>query len=594
MQEQKIEILKGLEHIRTRPGMYIGDTSTPKTLLKELIDNALDELINNYASRVEIDYSEDGEWYRVRDNGRGLPLYEVPDFENQVAAKLLFTELFSGGKFSDQNYVLRCGLHGIGLSIVGAMSSKTYVTVNREEKSYNFTIQKGEVTSEIWGESEDEWWTTEIKMFPDPEMFDSVVTSPDMTQLALAMNTSEGLSISVNGESVQSFNFQRDFFDDPLVGESFFSTTWKSGTCTINVHYGWTNRNLNTFCRGAVNLSTCNYGLHERNAKTAITKAISGYSDLLRANDCGYGLRYFVNVFTADPSFTSQIKERLSSMGEIKGRDAVPELTKAVEKTLNKPENEDFLNLLVKHFESTKKKLENLSEREFVRSKVRTGSDKRSMAGIGISECTTKNREEAELYLCEGESAASAIRRLRDQKNQAVLSLRGKPMNTVAQDSLIEVFNNKEIVSIVNSIGAGVHPDVVLEDAKYGKVIIAADADHDGKQICNLLLGALVLLIPELVEAGKVYELVTPIFKQGDKYYYSENEKGLNLKKPAERFKGLGSMSDEEVFETILDTKTRKIRQIELNDRKEILDIMQFSSEKKSILKSAGVIVEDV
>jgi len=252
---QKIDFLTPLQHVQHRPGMYC-DTASPRTLLRELVDNATDELLNGHGDRIEIDYDTKTSRYTVRDNGRGLPLYKVPDFENQVAAKLLLTELFSGGKFSHANYRYSAGTHGVGLTVVNALSSRCTVTINSKEanSTYSLILEDGEAQREDADDYEDNiWWTTEISFYPNAKYFRSLKTTLDPLSLELTKQLYPKSQITINGKAVKAFDFRKTI-GEKLLGDFVFRTQIESGSVKFDVHFGWSATEFNQISKGTVNL----------------------------------------------------------------------------------------------------------------------------------------------------------------------------------------------------------------------------------------------------------------------------------------------------------------------------------------------------
>jgi DNA gyrase/topoisomerase IV subunit B len=591
MSDQKVQFLSPIQHVQLRSSMYVGDTSNPRTLVKEVCDNATDEILNGYGNRVALTLDPINATYMCQDNGRGLPLYKVKDHDNKRAAQLLFTELFSGGKFqSGTNYKYSSGLHGIGLSVVNALSDEVLVAVNsRENGYYSLHLRNGEVETESFDSYKDNvWWTTEVAFKPSPKYFKSLRTGLDTLSLSLARKLNPGTSITINGKEVEPFQF-KTLIGEKFLGDTTFRTKVEKGNIIFDVHYGWSATEFNYVSKGAVNLVPVHVGWHERKARAFISQALADQSTLISPQDASYGLRVFVNLFSQKPMFSSQTKERLSSIDdEPDGFEKV--ILQKLTSDLTK--DDSTLQLIVKKIVAYKTQLEKLSDTDFINSVVRKGTDKRSQQGVGLSvwDCTSRMRNECELYVVEGRSAAGHLRNTRDTRTQAVLPLRGKPLNAVAKDDIKTILGNEEMIALVNTIGAGITPGVDLKAMRYGKIIIASDADPDGCQISNLVLGALVYLVPEIVEAGHVYEVVAPLYYQDGKFLYSLEE--VNTRKRFERYKGLGSMNQIEVKDTIISPKTRLLRQITLDDRSVVLDILQLSSEKKRIMIEGGVLIE--
>lgn len=589
--DQKIKFLSEIEHIQTRPGMYVGDVTTPKTLVRELVDNSVDEYLNGHASRIDIVIDPGKGIYTVRDNGRGLPLYQVEEFNGERAAKLLFTKLFSGAKFDHSAYKFSSGLHGVGLTVVNALSSEVQVRVIKENKLYTLCLQNGEEYGEAYDTLKEKgiWWSTEVTCFPSSKHFKSTKTTIDTLPLQLVKGMFPKGRITVNGEDITPFDF-KESLDVSLVENHAYHMKVTLGTVIFEVHFGWAEAENNVQSKGTVNLVLSN-GWHERKVIGLLGKAFCELApDMLSSSeDAAYGLRIFTNLFTQEPIFTSQTKDRLSYIKD-EPSDLDKHLLDAVKKCLKS--NEEVTQAVINKIVAYKRQLAKLSDSELVNSVVRTGNDKRRGRGVGtnIWECSTTDRTKAELYIVEGQSAAGHVRKTRNLQTQAVLPLRGKPLNAVVADDLKQILENEEMLSLINCIGAGVTPHVDLSAMRYGKILIASDADADGAQISNLILGALVYLIPEVVVAGRVYEVLSPLYEQDGKYFYNLDE--VNTRKHFERFKGLGSMNPDEVETTIVNPKTRRLQKISLDDRDRILHILQSSFEKKRIMLQHGVIQE--
>ncbi len=590
MTEQKITFLDEISHIQLRGGMYCGSMDTPRSLLKEIIENSTDEVLNGYADRLDIEYDNSVGVYTVRDSGRGLPIYQVPEFENQTAARLIFTKLFSSGKFDTSQYKYSAGLHGVGSTVVNALSSELSVRVSQGKKLYTLFFQDGQVVREVEDTiKEIPWWSTEITFSPSKKFFKSIRTTPDTLPLEIVKGMFPHVSITINREEVKPFRFE-NLFKISLVNDHVFTCKKQVDNLIFETYFGWSATEHNSTSKTTVNLVSTS-GWAERKAMSMIGKALLEVvpESLSMPEDALYGLHVYVNLFAQDPVFTSQNKERLSHI-KIEPPDLDKKLLEEFKKAFR--DNPEITEAVVRKIVAYKKQLAKLSDSELVNSVIRVGNDKRKGKGVGVGiwECSTQKREEAELYIVEGQSAAGHVRQTRNLITQAVLPLRGKCLNVAVADDLKQILENEEMVSLINCIGAGLSPNVNLSTMRYGKILIAADADADGAQISNLILGALIYLIPEIVYAEKVYEILSPLYEQDGKYFYDLSE--LNTRKHFERFKGLGSMNPDEVETTIVNPKTRRLRKITLDDRDRILSILQSSSEKKRIMLQNGIIYE--
>lgn len=669
-----IKVLSEVEHLRLRPGMYVGDISQPKVLVKEMVDNALDEMLNGHASKITIDADTKSPIcnYRVRDNGRGLPLSPVPEMDNAVAAKVLFTKMHAGGKFDHSNYDYSVGLHAVGMKVVNAMSTLATIRVNdrKNEQVYYLETREGVIEDEKFipyselseEEKSDLWWSTEIYCEPDDKIFKSTKTTVSEISLQLAKAISPNSEVIYNGLEVEPFDMRKEF-GTTYIRNDILTMACKVHTLKVELSFGWSANEFNSQSRGSINLSPCNEGMHIRTVQTCIGKAMQRINGELTTNDGQVGLRLFCVTYTSDPIFTSQSKERLSWVGDryplnyvcdklnfnfdfskcdkarmslmsdefrriadlanhedkfnlelVSYLEKYPELTGVTRAQVQQMNHErqkvvdDFIEELTTQLESLfrksetvaevifriveyKKSLANLTEREFINSVVQKGNNKRTMYSVkGIRECTISDRSKAELYICEGKSAGGNLIKESNRLTQAVLPLRGKFLNAASLANVQEALENEEMRSLINGIGVGFTPDVDLSCARYGKIIIATDADSDGLHIRALILGALAYMCPEVIESGMLYIVVPPLYKQDDKYF--TDEEGLNKSKHFERYKGLGSMDAIDLKSSLLDVKNRKLVQITSKDTGALLDIMTESSERKDIMIEAGYLIE--
>ena len=316
---ETIEVMKPLDHIRLRSGMYVGSTDTAETLLKELVDNSVDELLNGYAKRIDIENNHKDGYYMIRDNGRGLPLGKKADYDNQISAKLLFTELYSGGKFSKDNYKYSSGLHGVGLTACNALSSKTLVRVRDTKKVhgngyYILELSRGVVVSEQFVDSiddEDTWWNTEVTVYPDLDIFRSVKCDVREIQLQLAAKIVPDATITYNGKVIEPLNFGK-VVDSKLLLEKLLTVNVSQGTTTYEIMFGWSDSLFDLIGRGSVNVSQCNQGIHVQDCIKQISRALSLICTDLTVDDGRLGLRLFVNAVVSEPEYSSQTKEKLT------------------------------------------------------------------------------------------------------------------------------------------------------------------------------------------------------------------------------------------------------------------------------------------
>lgn len=592
--EQKIKKLSGIEHIRHRSNMWIGDTTTPDVLAREIIDNAIDEFINGFADLVEIKYGKDdnGYYVQVLDTGRGLPVYE---YEGEIAAKILFTELFAGGKFDSDSYEYKQGLHGVGLTAVNALSKRMIIEVIKDSKYWKWVTERGKIVEEtvedISSDSIIGEFSTKVTAYPDPEIFDSTKISVDLIPLQLATKLvrdsgRENAKIIVNDEEIKSFDF-KDYLENEMKSKAWNDTVIeiesKIGSTIWKIWLTYDPDSFSESIHGSVNMLHVNQGIHIKNFRQALGIVLQKHG-LDRAY-IGVGLRAFVLVMAKEVGFSSQSKERLTKIGDIIDSEIITKLSRNISK--------EFPDEFIKYIEQKqllyKEKLNKLKNIDAIKKNVITGKDKRSLGlGLNIYDCTIRKREDAELFIVEGQSAAGTLLQVRDRKYQAVLPLKGKPLNAANVQDLSVILNNKEMKSLVNSIGVGVTPMVDLSASRYGKIFILADKDDDGIHISAIILAAFIYLVPDLVEEGMLYIVDPPLYEQNGKLIWNEEE--LDKFKPFTRFKGLGEMNPDQIYKTALDPKTRFVRQVILDDYERVMKIIRSSLEKRKLLESIGIL----
>lgn len=579
-EEQKIKVLSNMEHIRLRPGMYIGDTENCETLYREVIDNATDECMNGYSKSLKVEYlKEDSmQGIRVEDTGRGLPQYEI---NGVPAARLLFTELFSGGKFDHTNYKFSSGLHGVGMTACNALSVKTRITSWNGKSRYHAETCRGELVKEEIVLDNHASGTC-VEVFGDPEIFNSVKPKVDVTSLRIAKSQMLGVDVSLNGEVINSLSYS-DLFNEEKLIDADFNFSYETDNLKWLIIFGWSKHDFDCRSLGTCNLISVNRGLHLKLTRNAICEALN---EKLGCSNADIGLRFHAAVYIPDAAFSSQTKENLTKSDSLKN--SYDEVLKRLKKYLNDYDFEILKAKILKYKES----MNNLSKSEFISSKVKKGSGKspNRNLGLGIYECSSKDREGTELFIVEGKSAASGLVATRDTRKHAILPLRGKTLNVCSADDIERILNNKEIRAMVNTVGVGIAPDEDLDKIRYEKIIIASDADVDGANIAALVLGAFAYLTPELLKSGKLYRVRTPLYSQGGKYFY--DQQGLDKKKPFSRFKGLGELDPPELAQ-IAFGENRILEQLNITSDEElnyIKSLVGSGSTKKALLQERGLL----
>lgn len=608
-----IQTLSWNQHIRHRPGMYVSNVDNPTVILREVIDNGIDEVLGGYASKLG--FKQVGDFLMVYDNGRGMPINLKNDPTNPkvkiTSAEIATSRMNSGSKY-EKNEVAT-GMNGVGTKASNALSS-TYVLCSKVTKdNYKTSIKKVE---EAYNKNKDVYYLIEFK--EGNKVKEDVLSLEDIfkkykLKVKLEFKPSTLVFFKPDYTLIQSPNYELPITNLALVKLIVKETTKKEVEYFIegkeveyelfkyplNMAIGKT-RLLTTLdfdtdltkgvSKGSVNSLVVNRGLHIREMENALKEGLRVTYNLddVYVQFVLKGLNLSIILLANEVGFSSQTKENLT---QIDGWDKscreglIEEVTKFLKK--NKAEFEEHIER-VKEFTASMNKLKNM---DFIKSKVILSSDiRKSKGGKEISklrDCSTSNRAEAELYIVEGDSAAGSITSARDSKVHGVYPLRGKVLNC-QNKSLEQVLENKEIRDLINAIGAGIKGYELKEKPRFGKIIVATDADDDGYSIQALVLGVFGEYMPHLIEKGYVYCLVPPLYKQEGKYYYDGEEKGLNRNKKFTRYKGLGTMNSEDVEETLI--KNKRLKQVTLDDLEYAKEILGTTSAKYNLMKEAGII----
>ena len=596
-----IEILEGLEPVRKRPGMYIGgvDEKALHHLSVEIIDNAMDEAIAGYAKKIQIELLEKN-YIRVQDDGRGIPIDEHPKFPGTSALEIIVGTLHAGGKFSEGAYKTSGGLHGVGISVVNALSEFLKIETVREKKLYEQTFSKGKVKTKLrcLGPAGKRKGTT-VFFKPDTVIFgDHITFSPTkllqeceskaylMSGLTIEWTCQQSLITSDLTSISKIFCYPRgiiDFLENKLVDYNQLNTQPFQGNIqfpnklenrsgsSIEWVSSWTTGNsgfLKSFCNL---IPTPEGGTHETGFWSAIMKGFKSYGELignkkialLVKEDIAQGLCGIISIFVTDPTFSGQTKEKLTS----------PEIVKLVENSLKrlfenwlaedpKVSNVIIEELLIRSEERIKRKNE--------KETLRKSSIKKLRLPGKLADCASNSKADTELFLVEGDSAGGSAKQARNRYNQAILPLRGKILNVMSASNE-KMLQNQEIIDLCKCLGVEVGNKFQLDLLRYEKVIIMTDADVDGAHISSLLITFFFMQMPELVTNGHLFLAVPPLFKvsAGSKILYADTEKerdmiiskNFNREKKVEvsRFKGLGEMNPNQLKKTTMNPETRKL-----------------------------------
>ncbi|MFC2948774.1 DNA topoisomerase (ATP-hydrolyzing) subunit B [Virgibacillus sediminis] len=590
----QIQVLEGLEAVRKRPGMYIGSTSGKGLhhLVWEIVDNSIDEALAGYCDHIQVIIEEDNS-ITVKDNGRGIPV-DIQKKTGRPALEVIMTVLHAGGKFGGGGYKVSGGLHGVGASVVNALSSSLEVYVHRDNNIYFLEFKKGVPQGEIEVIGETEITGTVIHFTPDKEIFTETteyeyeVLSQRLRELAFL---NKGLTITVEdkrtGEEpvsyfyegginsyVEYLNRTRDTLHEP-----FYAEGEEQGIAVeISIQYndGFSS-NLYSY---ANNIHTYEGGTHESGFRTGLTRVVNDYArknNLFKENDPNLsgddvreGMTAIVSVKHPDPQFEGQTKTKL---GNSEVRTVVDGIfSEEFSKFLF--ENPSIGKIIVeKGLMASRARMAAKKARELTRRK--SALEVSNLPGK-LADCSSRNAEISELYIVEGDSAGGSAKAGRDRHFQAILPLRGKILN-VEKARLDRILSNNEVRSMITALGTGIGEEFDISKARYHKIVIMTDADVDGAHIRTLLLTFFYRYMRPLIENGYIYIAQPPLFKvqQGKNAYYAYNDAELDqilakipkTPKPGlQRYKGLGEMNATQLWETTMDPENRTLLQVDLSD----------------------------
>jgi topoisomerase-4 subunit B len=602
---RSIEVLEGLEPVRRRPGMYIGGTDERSLhhLAAEVIDNSMDEAVAGFATRIEVTLeAEAGTAGRltVTDNGRGIPIDEHPKYPGKSALEVILTMLHSGGKFSDKAYATSGGLHGVGVSVVNALSSETVVEVARSKELYRQTFSRGVPTStlEALGSTQNRRGTT-ISFVPDTQIFGAEARFKPARLYRLARSKAylfAGVEIRwkcdpslISDETPAEAVFQfpgglSDHLKEQVGARECATADFFSGRQDFPGGQGsvewavawplWSEGGSSYYCN---TIPTPDGGTHEQGMRTALTRGLRAFAELvgqkkakdLQAEDVVGGAEIMLSVFIRDPQFQSQTKDRLTS----------PDAARLVEAAVR----DHFDHFLADHMDRGRallgfildrmdERLKRRAERE-VKRKTATSARKLRLPGK-LTDCANDDPAGTELFIVEGDSAGGSAKQARDRKTQAILPIRGKILN-VASATAEKIRANQEIADLILAMGCGARERFRAEDLRYERIVIMTDADVDGAHIATLLMTFFFQEMPDLVRLGHLFLAQPPLYRLAaggsvayarDDAHRAELERTLfkGRKVEVSRFKGLGEMNPGQLRETTMDPRTRSLIRITL------------------------------
>ena len=593
----QIQVLEGLEAVRKRPGMYIGSTSSSGLhhLVYEIVDNSIDEALAGYCDRIEV-VIEPGDVISVKDNGRGIPV-DIQEQTGKSALEVVFTVLHAGGKFGGGGYKVAGGLHGVGASVVNAMSEWLIVQVHKNGKIYEMRFSRGNITQEMRIVGETDRTGTTVRFKPDPEMFEDTVYDYGILHTRMREQAFLNGGLFISTEDKREGKEQKDemcyeggirefvsFINQnktPLHSNVIYMKGERADSeAEIALQYNDSYNEITVSF--ANNIHTPEGGMHETGFRAALTRVLNAYGtkvgllkndDKLSGEDCREGMTAIISVKLTEPQFEGQTKAKLGNS----------EMRTLVDSVVS-DKLEQFLEenpavgkaIIEKAMTASRAREAARKARESVRRK--TGLESGQMPDK-LQDCNERDPSLCEIYIVEGDSAAGSAIQGRDSRFQAILAMWGKMLN-VEKARADKIYGNDKLYPLIVALGAGIGDEFNIEKLRYHKIIIMADADVDGSHIRTLLLTFFFRYMRPLIENGYVYSAVPPLYKltrgKTVKVAYSDEERdkisaelrgeNANAKVDISRFKGLGEMDPHELWETTMDPEKRSLRRITLDD----------------------------
>jgi len=597
---KQIQVLEGLEAVRKRPSMYIGNTSSRGLhhLLYEVVDNSIDEAMGGFCKNIEVTIHPDDS-VTVSDDGRGIPV-DIHEATGQPAVTIVLTKLHAGGKFGGGGYRVAGGLHGVGVSVVNALSERLEVEVSRDSRIFSQKFEKGKPVSDLRKYGKSTQTGTKITFSPDPEIFEDINFSFDIiahwlreiaflnagvkVDLKDEREANKEVSYQYNGgivEFVTYLNKNKDvLFKNPIY------IYGKKDDIEVEIALQYNDAYLENILSFANNINTEEGGSHLAGFKAAITRVVNDYArssivsnfkkftlkddeDNLSGSDVREGLTAVVSVKLMNPQFEGQTKTKLGN-SEVRGV-----VSSIATESLNSFFNENpeiTKKILSKSISALQAREAARKARNLIRQK--NGLSLSSTLPGKLADCSEKDPHYREIFLVEGDSAGGSAKQGRDRKFQAIMPLRGKILN-VEKSRLHKILDNNEIRSIITALGVNIGEDLEIEKLRYYKVIIMTDADVDGAHIKTLLLTFFFRYMKPLIERGNIYVAQPPLFKvehnKNSYYFFNEQELNAKLKEiesnpKVQRYKGLGEMNPVQLWETTMNPENRILKRIELED----------------------------
>ncbi|HJO00862.1 MAG TPA: DNA topoisomerase IV subunit B [Nitrospinaceae bacterium] len=588
---KNIQVLEGLEPVRKRPGMYIGSTNSTGLhhLVWEILDNCVDEALNGYCDTIEVQLEKDG-GITIKDNGRGIPV-DAFGKTKKSAMEVLFTTLHSGGKFSDDNYKVSGGLHGVGMAVVCALSEKLTAVSRRDGFEWSQSYSQGKALGKLKKGKAIRTYGTTIYFKPDPKIFPK-----ENLNIKLILERAEskaflnkGLMIVVSEKS-EKHKFQypngiQDYIEKiigkrPTLTDKAFYVEKDDNKMRLETAFQWTSGTDTVIHSYANSIKTVDGGSHETGFRNGITKALRDYIDRrnllpkgitsITGDDVREGLIAIINVYLqGEVEFQGQTKGRLNS-------DITSQVESVIKHSLehylleNQTMGDKIANRVIL---SAQARIASRQAKDAVQRKTNI-SHRLNLPGK-LSDCATTDKNKAELFICEGDSAGGSSKQARDRKTQAILPIRGKILN-VQTATMAKILANTEIQNIISATGTGIEPKFDYSKLRYGKIIIMTDADVDGAHICTLLLTFFYRCLPGLITNGHLYIAQPPLYRidSGKKMFYAldDEEKDRIIKNLGDRkyeigrFKGLGEMPAADLKKTTMAAQSRSLIRVTISD----------------------------